>query len=317
MRNAFLDELLVLAAGDPSVVLLTGDLGFMVLEPFAERFPDRFYNVGVAEQNMVGVATGLAEAGFRPFVYSIATFASLRPYEFIRNGPLLHGLPVRIVGVGGGFDYAHNGVTHHALEDIAIMRAQPRMTVVAAADPAQARAGLRAGHAVDGPVYFRIGKGGVPVPGLDGGFGLGRLATVSSGGDVALIATGAIAAETVRAAELLAAHHGVEASVSVCASLAPAPVDELVAVLERVPVAVTHEAAYVNGGLGSLVSEVVAEHGLATRVVRCAVREMPAGATGSQRWLERRYGIDAQSVVGAAISALDALVGRGQAEPGS
>ena len=212
MRNAFLDELLVLAAEDPSVVLLTGDLGFMVLEPFAECFPDRFFNVGVAEQNMVGVATGLAEAGFRPFVYSIATFASLRPYEFIRNGPLLHGLPVRIVGVGGGFDYAHNGVTHHALEDIAIMRAQPRMTVVAAADPAQARAGLRAGHAVDGPVYFRIGKGGAPVPGLDGGFGLGRLATVSCGGDVALIATGAIAAETVRAAELLSAAHGIEAS---------------------------------------------------------------------------------------------------------
>ena len=90
-------------------MLLTGDLGFTVLEPFAERFPDRFFNVGVAEQNMVGVATGLAEAGFVPFVYSIATFASLRPYEFIRNGPVLHELPVRIVGVGGGLDYGHNG----------------------------------------------------------------------------------------------------------------------------------------------------------------------------------------------------------------
>ena len=89
----------------------------MVLEPFSERFPDRFFNVGVAEQNMVGIATGLAEAGFVPFVYSIATFASMRPYEFIRNGPVLHDLPVRIVGVGGGFDYGHNGITHFALED--------------------------------------------------------------------------------------------------------------------------------------------------------------------------------------------------------
>jgi transketolase len=316
MRNAFLDELLALAEEDPSVVLLTGDLGFMVLEPFAERFPARFYNVGVAEQNMVGVATGLAEAGFRPFVYSIATFASLRPYEFIRNGPLLHDLPVRIVGVGGGFDYAHNGVTHHALEDIALMRTQPRMTVIAAADPAQARAGLRAGHAVAGAVYFRLGKGGAPVPGLDGRFELGRLATVIPGGDVALIATGAIAAETVRAAELLAERDGIEASVSVCASLAPRPVDDLVALLEDVRVAVTHEAAYVTGGLGSLVSEIVAEHGLATRVVRCAVREMPSGATGSQRWLERRYGIDAESVVSATTQAMEALVPRGRSEFG-
>ena len=97
---------------DERLVLLTGDLGFMVVEPFAERFPGRFFNVGVAEQNMVGMATGLAEAGYVPFVYSIATFAALRSYEFIRNGPVLHDLPVRIVGVGGGLDYGPNGLTH-------------------------------------------------------------------------------------------------------------------------------------------------------------------------------------------------------------
>lgn len=308
MRNAFLDELLAVAEADPRVVLITGDLGFMVLEPFAERFPDRFYNAGVAEQNMVGLATGLAEAGLRPYVYSIATFATLRPYEFIRNGPALHDLPVRIVGVGGGFDYAHNGVTHHALEDIAVMRAQPRMTIVAPADPDQARSALRAGHALDGPVYFRLGKGGAALPGLDGRFELGRLQTLSSGDDLALIAAGAIASETVRAAALLSGEYGIDASVSVCASLAPAPVDDLVALLERVPIAVTHEAAYVNGGLGSLVSEVVAEHGLATRVVRCAVRQMPAGATGSQAWLQARYAIDADSVARAATAARAALM---------
>ncbi len=310
MRNAFLEELLVVAEEDPRVVLLTGDLGFMVLEPFAERFPDRFYNMGVAEQNMVGVATGLAEAGFRPFVYSIATFAALRPYEFIRNGPALHGLPVRIVGVGGGFDYAHNGVTHHALEDLAVMRAQPRMTVIAPADPDQGRASLHAGHGVDGPVYFRIGKGGVPVAGLDGRFELGRLATIAAGDDIALITTGPLAAETVRAAALLLSDQGVTASVSICASIAPAPVADLVALLESTPVAITHEAAYANGGLGSLVSEVVAEHGLATRVLRCAVKEMPSGATGSQRWLEDRYEISAEALAQTASIALDARPAR-------
>ena len=98
-----------LAAQDERVVLLTGDLGFMALEPFADRFPGRFFNVGVAEQNMVGLSTGLAEAGLIPFVYSIVTFATLRAYEFIRNGPVLHRLPVRVVGVGGGFEYGPAG----------------------------------------------------------------------------------------------------------------------------------------------------------------------------------------------------------------
>src|SRR6266550_716484 len=109
MRAAFIRTLAELAEVDWRILLLTGDLGFTVIEPFADRFPGRFFNMGVAEQNMVGVATGLAEAGYVPFVYSIATFAALRPYEFIRNGPVHQRLPVRVVGVGGGFDYGTNG----------------------------------------------------------------------------------------------------------------------------------------------------------------------------------------------------------------
>src|SRR5688500_13162986 len=105
MRGAFVKAITELADQDPRVLLLTADLGFMALEPFAERFPDRFFNVGVAEQNMIGLATGLAEAGFIPYVYSIVTFATLRPYEFIRNGPILHQLPVRVIAIGGGFEY--------------------------------------------------------------------------------------------------------------------------------------------------------------------------------------------------------------------
>src|SRR5580658_5156121 len=119
MRKMFVETLVNLAEQDERVMLLTGDLGFGVVEPFMSKFPKRFINVGVAEQNMVGVATGLAESGFIPFVYSIVTFATLRPYEFIRNGPILHQFPVRIVGVGGGMEYGHNGASHYGLEDIA------------------------------------------------------------------------------------------------------------------------------------------------------------------------------------------------------
>src|SRR2546425_8822734 len=111
MRRAFAETLAELAKEDPRIVLLTADLGFMALEPFADAFPERFFNVGVAEQNMTGLATGLAEAGIIPFVYSIVTFAVLRPFESIRNGPVAHKLPVRIVSVGGGFDYGPNGIS--------------------------------------------------------------------------------------------------------------------------------------------------------------------------------------------------------------
>ena len=175
MRGAFAQTLVQLAEEDERVLLLTGDLGYMVLEPFAQRFPDRFFNVGVAEQNMVGLASGLAEAGFIPFLYSIAPFAVLRPYEFIRNGPVMHGFQVRIAGVGGGFEYGHNGLTHFGLEDVGVLRILPGMTVVAPADHAQARNALRSTWNMPGPVYYRLGKDdSVTVGGLDGRFELGR-----------------------------------------------------------------------------------------------------------------------------------------------
>src|SRR5262245_13741869 len=118
MRAHFIAELTALAEADSQIVLLTADLGYRVVEPFRERHPGRFVNVGVAEQNMLGVAAGLAEAGWKPFVYSISTFASMRGYEFLRNGAVMQTLAVRVIGIGGGFDYGPNGATHHALEDV-------------------------------------------------------------------------------------------------------------------------------------------------------------------------------------------------------
>ncbi|MDQ6914639.1 MAG: 1-deoxy-D-xylulose-5-phosphate synthase, partial [Actinomycetota bacterium] len=193
MRAAFAESILELAERDPRTVLLTGDLGFGVLEPFAERFPERFFNVGVAEQNMVGLATGLANAGYRPFTYSIATFASLRPYEFVRNGPALHELPVRMVGIGDAFDYGINGVSHFAVEDVGIMRLQPNVTVVVPADAEQTAAALRAVEAVERPIYLRLAKHAPPVPGLDGRFRLGRAELIGDGADVAILALGTVA----------------------------------------------------------------------------------------------------------------------------
>lgn len=295
MRNAFVRALVQLAADDPRVMLLTGDLGFMALEPFSDEFPDRFVNVGAAEQGMVGLATGLAEAGLVPFVYSIGTFASLRPYEFIRNGPLLHSLPVRIVGVGAGLDYGHNGVTHYALEDVAVMRAQPDMTIVAPADPSQAESAVRSCADVPGPAYLRIGKAGADLPGLDGSFELGRLQLLGDGRDLAILALGSIAGEALSAAEILR-EQGIDATVAVISSVQPAPVEDLVKLLGEIPLAISVESHYLTGGLGSLAAEIIAEHDLPCRLIRRGVAEMPRGITGTVAFLNEHYGLSARSL---------------------
>jgi transketolase len=303
MRSAFAQALVELAARDARVVLLTGDLGFAVLEPFAERFPRRFYNVGVAEQNMLGLATGLADAGFVPFVYSIATFASMRPYEFIRNGPVLHQLPVRIVGVGGGVEYGHNGPTHYALEDVALMRAQPELVIVAPADAEQARGAVAATRDHPGPLYLRLSKQPGAIPELDGRFELGRAVLIGDGVDLAIVALGPAAREALEAERSLR-EAGISASVAVVSSFNPSPDADLVEILGQVPLAVTVESHYVSGGVGSYVCEVVAENKLPCRVVRCAVRRVPRGETGGHEYLQERLGISAPAVVEAALQSL-------------
>ena len=307
MRGAFVRTLTELAAGDERIMLLTGDLGFMALEPFRDRFPTRFLNCGVAEQNMVGVATGLADAGFVPFVYSIATFATLRPYEFIRNGPIWHHLPVRIVGIGGGFEYGTQGLSHHAVEDLAIMRTQPGMQVIAPADHEQTAAAVRATWNVPGPIYYRLGKDDrTVVPGLAGRFTPGGIETIGDGADVVLVTAGSVAVEAVAAAELLRGR-GVGATVAIVSTVQPAPAAALAALCRRTPLVVSVEAHYVTGGLGSLVAEVIAEHGLGCRLVRCGVRGVSDGRSGSQQYMHERHGLSRTAVAAAALTGLGRL----------
>ena len=305
MRTPFVKTLTELAERDSRILLLTGDLGYLVLDAFVERFPDRFFNIGVAEQNMIGVATGLAESGFIPFAYSIVPFAVLRPYEFIRNGPVQHRLPVRIVGVGEGLEYGHDGLSHYALEDIGAMRLQPEIAVIAPADYQQARAALLATWDRPGPVYYRLGKDERnTIPGLDGRFEVGRAQFIGEGGDLLLVATGSVTHEATRAAESLASH-GVSCTVMVVASVNPAPLGDLANALARFPLVLTVEAHYITGGIGSLVSEVIAECGLTCRLVRCGIKAMPNGLSGSQDYLCQRAGLSADELVKTALRALD------------
>jgi transketolase len=304
LRKAFIDALSDLAAADERVILLTGDLGFMVMEPFRARFPDRFINVGVAEQNMIGLATGMAEAGFRPYTYSIATFASLRPFEFIRNGPVLHHLPVRMVGMGMGFEYGHGGPSHYALEDIGALRTFPGLTVVIPADSAQTTTALRETRDLDGPVYYSLGKDDRTfVPGLDGRFELGRAQIVTNGGDIAIVTMGSIAQEAVAAANDLASR-GVQATVVVVSNFNPDPEEHLAEILSRFRQVISVEAQTISGGLAACVGMQVARHGLPCRLHPLAVRSSPDGTTGSpaERW--RKYSLDRVSIANTALAAL-------------
>ena len=304
MRAAFVQTLTELAARDPRLLLLTADLGYRALEPFAEAHPGRFFNVGVAEQNMVGLATGLAEAGFIPFVYSIVPFAVLRPYEFIRNGPIQHRLPVRIVGMGGGLEYGSNGLSHYGLEDIAVMRVQPCLTIIAPADGQQTRTAISETWNLPGPIYYRLGKDDkAVVPGLDGRFELGKVQHLRQGSDLLMIAMGSVATEAAAAAQALA-DRGVSCSLVIVASVSPAPVDELAALLARHPVALTVEGHYRVGGVGSLVAEVIAERDLRCHLVRCGVGSLPNGITGSQRYLQQLCGLSADKLVETAMAAV-------------
>jgi len=304
MRKALIGALLELAERDSRTVFLTADLGYLFVEPFAQRFPERFFNVGVAEQNMVGVATGLAEAGFIPYVYSIATFAALRPYEFIRNGPVLQRLPVRIIGVGGGFEYDHAGPTHYALEDVGALRMLPGLRVIAPADAAQCRSAVLALHDDPAPAYFRLGKDDTyRVPGLEGRFEAGRLHVVREGGDALLLALGPAVRSALAAADLLA-ERGVASTVAAISSVSPVPESDLLDLMSRFPFAVTVEGHYAVGGLGSLACEVAAGYGLACRITRCGVTDAPTGAQGSQGFMYRLHGISPAHIAEAALNRL-------------
>lgn len=163
MRNAFIDELVKLAEAYPQVALIVGDLGYSVIEPFADRFPDRFLNAGVAEQNMMGLAAGMASEGYHPFVYSIANFPLFRCAEQIRNDVDYHRLPVTIVAVGGGLAYGNLGYSHHAVQDYGLVRLMPHMLIAAPGDAMEVRACMRYLVRHPQPSYLRLGKAGEPV----------------------------------------------------------------------------------------------------------------------------------------------------------
>lgn len=297
MRDAFVSRLTELATNDSRVMILTGDLGFGVLTDFARRFPDQYLNAGVAEQNMTGLATGLALEGRTVFTYSIANFPTLRCLEQVRNDAAYHEANVKIVAVGGGFSYGPLGMSHHATEDLAIMRSLP-VTVVAPGCDWEAQEATRAVAATPGTCYLRLDKSGAGDTGRPGeNFVLGKARVLREGSDVALIATGGIVGVVIDAATELAAN-GVEARVISMHTLKPLDTLAITSAATETGGVVTIEEHTISGGLGSAVAEACLDSGTSPGFfARIAIPGGFSSIVGSQEYLRERHGIDQKAIV--------------------
>jgi len=297
MRTAFVQTLLKLAEEDRRVQLIVGDLGFGVVETFAKRFPDQFLNAGVAEQNMTGIAAGMALTGKIVFTYSIANFPILRCLEQVRNDVCYHNANVKIVAVGGGLAYGALGASHHATEDLAIMRALPNMTVVAPGDPAEAEAATRAVASVAGPCYLRIGRAGEPrVHCYPVKFELGKAITLREGRDLTLISTGGLLQTIAQVADLLAIA-GFDARVLSMHTVQPLDAEAVKHAARETRAVFTFEEHSIIGGLGGAVAEVLAEADLPTLVFkRFALPAAFSRVVGSQEHIRSTHGLTPDSL---------------------
>jgi transketolase len=303
MRTAFIEELCKLAAADESIMLVCGDLGYSVLEVFAERFPDRFLNAGVAEQNMTGVAAGLAMTGRKVITYSIANFPVMRCLEQIRNDVCYHDLDVKVVAVGGGYAYGAQGYTHHGVEDLAVMRVLPGMTVLAPGDPVETRLAARAMLATPGPAYLRLGKAGeTVVHAAEPDFAIGRAIQMRDGTDVTLISTGGVLPMVVEAARLLE-QRGTRARLLSMPCVAPLDADAVERAATETRLVVTVEE-HGPGGLTSAVAEVLACRGATARLLPMRLPRRAMHLAGDQAQLRAGHGLSSEGIVSSVSGAL-------------
>jgi transketolase len=287
-----------LAEQDDRVYLLVGDLGFGVVEPFIRRFPERFLNMGVAEQNMTGVAAGIALSGKIVFTYSIANFPILRCLEQVRNDVCYHKANVKIVSVGGGYSYGALGMSHHATEDIAILRALPEMVVIAPGDPFEAEAATRAAAAHDGPCYLRIGRAGEPIVHASKvDFQIGKAIRVREGDALTLISTGAMLRTAVDVADALAAS-GTLVRVLSMHTIKPLDTQAVLAAAQETRAIVTIEEHSVAGGLGGAIAECLAESGeLRVPFKRLGIPPSFSAPPGTQEYLREQCGLSPASIL--------------------
>jgi transketolase len=305
MRDAFANEITTMADEDGRIVLLSGDIGNRMFNKLKERHPDRFYNCGVAEANMMGMAAGMAMCGLRPVIYTIVPFATTRCLEQIRVDACYHHQPVVVVGTGGGLSYASLGATHHSCEDIGFLRMLPTMTVVCPGDPEEVKGCIRAAVQQNGPVYVRLGKKGEPVvhastPQIT----LGKSIRLRKGNDVTILSTGNILPVAVRAAEDLE-KKGLSVGLESFHTVKPLDEQCLEDVFSRCKIVATVEEHSRLGGAGGAVAEWLADHPhSASRLLRFGTADEFMHEAGSQEHARKFYGLTSEKLVAAILASL-------------
>jgi len=298
VRNAFAKELTALASQDSRVVLLSADIGNRLFDDFKAKFPDRFYNCGVAEANMIGVAAGLAMCGLRPVCYTITNFITYRCMEQIRVDLGYHNVPVVVVGTGSGLCYASLGATHQSCEEMGMLRLIPGLAVVAPADANEVRSALRAAIREEGPVYMRIGKKGEPVVHPEPpDFQIGKAIVMREGRDVCLLVAGIMLPAVMAAADLLA-RQGVSAQVVSFHTIKPLDQVLLAEAFRTFPIVATVEEHSVLGGLGGAIAEWIAEHRPPGRLLRFGTRDEFLHETLEQESARKHFGLTAEQIAG-------------------
>lgn len=305
MRNTVIDEIEKLAADDSRIMVVTADLGYDVLERFAERFPARFFNVGISEQLMTSAAVGMALSGNIVFTYSIGNFATLRCIEQIRNDVCYHDANVKIIAVGGGFAYGQLGMSHHMTEDIAMMRTLPNMRVLVPADPEEALACVKYAVQTDGPCYIRLARRGEPVLYKKASsFDIAKIQPAVTGDAAALLVCGPLLKNAIEAAEKLKAG-GIFVSVYSVPCIKPIDSTMICTLADKHPLLVTIEEHQISGGLGGTVAEIVSEiAGTRSRVYRMGLQDEYTSIVGSHEYLCDHYGLSAEKIAAAVSSML-------------
>ncbi|MCL4515514.1 MAG: transketolase family protein [Firmicutes bacterium] len=298
-RFGYSEALLALGREDDRIVVLDADLAkSTTTERFKERFPGRFFDMGIAEQNMLGMAAGLSLAGFVPFVSTYGVFLSGRAWDQIRTTISYGGLNVKLGGAHGGLSVGPDGATHQALEEITLTRVLPGMTVLVPADYQETIKATRAAAAVKGPVYIRFGRAPVPmVTRPEDPFMIGKANTYREGGDITIISTGAMLAPALRAADNLASR-GIQARVLNMHTIKPLDVDAVVRAAKETGGLVTVEEHQINGGLGGAVAECLVEN-FPAPMERVGIRDT-FGESGEPDELQESYGLTAEEIEAAA-----------------
>lgn len=296
MRDTFFATLSKLAKENKNIEVVTGDLGFGVLKPFWEAHPDQIINAGIAEQNLTSVAAGMALEGKTVFTYSIGNFPTLRCLEQIRNDCAYHNANVKVVCVGGGFVYGSLGMSHHATEDIAVMRALPDVTVLCPGDLVEAKAVTEAIAKYPGTCYVRLGRGGEKKIHPDNiNFEIGKAIKVQDGCDIAIFSTGAIFEEVAETCEILK-DSNIIPTVYTFPTVKPIDTDVIKEIAATHKIIVTCEEHNLSGGFGSAVAEVLAELPSHARLLRMGMNDQYCTIVGDQKYLRDQYGISGKKI---------------------